>query len=167
MNLLLSDNTKIKIETYENVTSGENDGGVRIYVKDLSVDDIFNKFPDKLSSIKILEDPYTDGDTVVEETVFSATDFILGSSISKDTKTGIVDFCLRPKGIKDSVAQNTADISAINEAIADLASSLSADEETEASSTTEETKEADITESEENSDGKVVSETDQNEKNDA
>lgn len=133
MKLILNDKSEIKIESYENITSGVEKGGVKIRLKDMKVDDIPATLENKLSEIKILSyaiaeiDEHgvaTDSGKTVEETVLTAKNLVLGDKITKDTDSGIVEFSLVPKGLKDDVAQNTADITAINEAIADLASAV-------------------------------------------
>ena len=49
---------------------------------------------------------------------------MLGNLITKDVETGSVTFTIKPQTQDFYIAQNTADIAAINEAIADLAASV-------------------------------------------
>ena len=62
----------------------------------------------------------TDGD----ETVYSLKNATLGNVIAKDIETGSVTFTIKPQTADFYIAQNKADIEAINEAIADLAASV-------------------------------------------
>ena len=116
MKLILSDKTELEIQQYEYIASGDDEGGIRVVTRDLTIEELVEKLKDKLDEVAVK----ADGD----ETVYSLKNATLGNLITKDVETGSVTFTIKPQNADFYVAQNTADIAVINEAIADLAASV-------------------------------------------
>ena len=130
MKLVLSDKTELSIESYEYIVSGEDAGGIKVGIKDVTVDALPDKLAGKLDEIKVQGDPVTemtaenivDGaiNTTPGEILYQLKHVKIGDLIYKDTTTGVVTFTLKPRGIDFDIEQNKADIAAINEAIAHM-----------------------------------------------
>ena len=116
MKLILSDKTELEIQQYEYLSSGDDEGGIRAIIHDITIEKLVEKLKAKLDEVAIK----TDGD----ETVYSLKNATLGNVITKDVETGSVTFTIKPQTADFYIAQNKADIEAINEAIADLAASV-------------------------------------------
>lgn len=116
MKLILSDNSELEIQQYEYIASGDDEGGIKVIISGLTIEDLVEKLKAKLDEVAVK----TDGD----ETVYSLKNATLGNVISKDIGAGSVTFTIKPQTADFYIAQNTADIAAINEAIADLASAV-------------------------------------------
>lgn len=116
MKLILSDNSELEIQQYEYLSSGDDEGGIRVIIHGLTIEELVEKLKDKLDEVAVK----TDGD----ETVYSLKNATLGNVITKDIELGNVTFTIKPQNAEFYIAQNTADIAAINEAIADLAVSV-------------------------------------------
>lgn len=116
MKLILSDKTELEIQQYEYIASGDDEGGIKVIVHGVTIEELVEKLKSKLNEVAVK----TDGD----ETVYSLKNATLGNVIMKDIGTGSVTFTIKPQTADFYIAQNTADIAAINEAIADLAASV-------------------------------------------
>ena len=92
------------------------EGGIRVIIRDIMIEELVEKLKAKLDEVAVK----TDGD----ETVYSLKNATLGNVITKDIAVGNVEFTLKPQTAEFYIAQNKADIEAINEAIADLAASV-------------------------------------------
>lgn len=116
MKLILSDNSELEIQQYEYLSSGDDDGGIKVIIHGLTIEELVKKLKAKLDEVAVKTDS--------DETVYSLKNATLGNVITKDVETGSVTFTIKPQNAKFYIAQNTADIAAINEAIADLAASV-------------------------------------------
>ena len=116
MKLILSDNSELEIQQYEYIASGDDEGGIRAIVHDITIEELVEKLKARLDEITIKTDS--------DETVYSLKNGTLGNVITKDIVVGNVEFTIKPQTADFYIAQNTADIAAINEAIADLAASV-------------------------------------------
>ena len=116
MKLILSDSSELEIQQYEYIVSGDDAGGIRVIIHGFTIEELVEKLKAKLDEVAVK----TDGD----ETVYSLKNATLGNVIAKDIETGSVTFTIKPQTADFYIAQNTADIAAINEAIADLAASV-------------------------------------------
>lgn len=109
MKLILSDETELEIQQYEYIASGDDEGGIRVIIHDLTIEELVEKLKTKLDEIAVK----TDGD----ETVYSLKNATLGNVITKDIAVGNVEFTIKPQSADFYIAQNKADI-------ADLAASV-------------------------------------------
>lgn len=116
MKLILSDETELEIQQYEYIASGDDEGGIRAIIHDITIEKLVEKLKAKLDEITIKTDS--------DETVYSLKNGTLGNVIAKDIGTGSITFTIKPQNADFYIAQNKADIEAINEAIADLAASV-------------------------------------------
>ena len=116
MKLILSDNSELEIQQYEYIASGDDEGGIRVIIHDVTIEELVEKLKAKLDEVAVKTDS--------DETVYSLKNATLGNVITKDIGTGSVTFTIKPQNADFYIAQNTADIAAINEAIADLAASV-------------------------------------------
>lgn len=116
MKLILSNKSDIEIQQYEYLSSGDDEGGIRVIVCGITIEDLVEKLKDNLDEVAVKTDS--------DETVYSLKNATLGNVITKDIGTGSVTFTIKPQTADFYLAQNTADITAINEAIADLAASV-------------------------------------------
>lgn len=134
MKLVLSDKTELNIESYEYISSGEDTGGIKVGIKDITIDALSDKLDGKLDEVKVQSDPIakigtentanSSANASSGEILYQLKNVKIGDLIYKNTSTGIITFTLKPRGIDFDVEQNKADIAAINEAIADLASAV-------------------------------------------
>lgn len=121
--IILKDGTKIDIKEFET-----KDPDIRVVLQDMNYQNAIDTLTtDQVSDVKILNE--------LGETVLTAKDHVLGDNISVNSKEGTVEVTLTVKETREAVvdatkaiqtlqnasAQNTADIDAINEAIASLA----------------------------------------------
>ena len=116
MKLILSDKTELEVQQYEYISSGDDEGGIKVIVHGFTIEELVEKLKAKLDEVAVK----TDGG----ETVYSLKNATLGNVIAKDIETGSVTFTIKPQTADFYIAQNTADIAAINEAVADLAASV-------------------------------------------
>ena len=116
MKLILSDNSELEIQQYEYLSSGDDEGGIKVLIHGFTIEELVEKLKAKLDEIAVKSDS--------DETVYSLKNATLGNLITKDIGTGSVTFTIKPQTQDFYIAQNTADIAAINEAIADLAASV-------------------------------------------
>lgn len=116
MKLILSNKSDIEIQQYEYLSSGDDEGGIKVTIHGFTIEDLVEKLKDKLDEVTVKTDS--------DETVYSLKNAMLGNLITKDVETGSVTFTIKPQNAEFYIAQNTADIAAINEAIADLAASV-------------------------------------------
>lgn len=116
MKLILSDETELEIQQYEYISSGDNEGGIKVIIHGFTIEELVENLKDKLNEVAVKTDS--------DETVYSLKNAMLGNLITKDVETGNVTFTIKPQTADFYIAQNTADIAAINEAIADLAASV-------------------------------------------
>lgn len=116
MKLVLSDNSELDIQQCIHLSSGGDEGGIKVIIHGLTIEELVEKLKARLDEIAVK----TDG----EETVYSLKKATLENVITKDIETGSVTFTIKPQNADFYIAQNTADIAAINEAIADLAASV-------------------------------------------
>ena len=116
MKLILSDNSELEIQQYEYIASGDDEGGIKVIIHGFTIEELVEKLKDKLDEVAVK----ADGD----ETAYSLKNAMIGNLITKDVETESVTFTIKPQTQDFYIAQNTADIAAINEAIADLAASV-------------------------------------------
>ena len=116
MKLILSDNSELEIRQYEYLSSGDDEGGIKVIIHGFTIEELVENLKAKLDEIAIKTDS--------DETVYSLKNAMLGNLITKDIGTGSVTFTIKPQNADFYIAQNTADIAAINEAIVDLAASV-------------------------------------------
>ena len=116
MKLILSDNSELEIQQYEYIASGDDEGGIKVLIHGFTIEELVEKLKAKLDEVAVKTDS--------DETVYSLKNATLGNLITKDVETGNVTFTIKPQTADFYIAQNTADIAAINEAIADLAASV-------------------------------------------
>nr|DAH74646.1 MAG TPA: hypothetical protein [Caudoviricetes sp.] len=109
MKITLKDNTEIKIQSYENKESS-----VLFYIWNMTFEDAKARFTESnTEEVNVFND--------LDEQVASYKGYVLGSKITFDTDANIIEISLEEKATRKLVEQNTADITAINEAIASLA----------------------------------------------
>ena len=121
--IILKDGTKIDIKEFET-----KDPDIRVVLLDMNYQEAIDTLTaDQVSDVKILNE--------LGETVLTAKNHVLGDNISVNSKEGTVEVTLTVKETREAVVdaikaiktlqntseQNTADIDAINEAIASLA----------------------------------------------
>lgn len=121
--IILKDGTKIDIKEFET-----KDPDIRVVLLDMNYQEAIDTLTaDQVSDVKILNE--------LGETVLTAKNHVLGDNISVNSKEGTVEVILTVKETREAVVdatkaiqtlqntseQNTADIDAINEAIASLA----------------------------------------------
>ena len=121
--IILKDGTKIDIKEFET-----KDPDIRVVLLDMNYQGAIDTLTaDQVSDVKILNE--------LGETVLTAKNHVLGDNISVNSKEGTVEVILTVKETREAVVdaikaiqtlqntskQNTADIDAINEAIASLA----------------------------------------------
>lgn len=121
--LVLKDGTKLDIKEFNSENSK-----VEVTLLDMGYQEAVNALtPEQISDIQILNE--------LGETVLTAKGYSLGNSISvnskenttrvsfevKETREAVVDATKAIQTLQNTSAQNTADIDAINEAIASLA----------------------------------------------
>lgn len=121
--IILKDGTKIDIKEFET-----KDPDIRVVLLDMNYQEAIDTLTaDQVSDVKILNE--------LGETVLTAKNHVLGDNISVNSKEGTVEVILTVKETRKAVVdatkaiqalqntseQNTADITAINEAIASLA----------------------------------------------
>lgn len=116
MKLILSDDSELEIQQYEYIASGDDEGGIRVIISGFTIEELVEKLKAKLDDVTVKTDS--------DETVYSLKNATLGNVIAKDIETGSVTFTIKPQTADFYIAQNKADIEAINEAIADLAASV-------------------------------------------
>ena len=116
MKLILSNKSEIEIQQYEYLSSGDDEGGIKVIIHGITIEELVEKLKAKLDEVAVKTDS--------DETVYSLKNATLGNVITKDIGTGSVTFTIKPQNADFYIAQNTADIAAINEAIADLAASV-------------------------------------------
>lgn len=116
MKLILSDNSELDIQQCIHLSSGGDEGGIKVIIHGLTIEELVEKLKDKLDKVAVKTDS--------DETVYSLKNAMLGNLITKDIETGSVTFTIKPQTADFYIVQNTADIAAINEAIADLASAV-------------------------------------------
>lgn len=109
MKIILKDNSEIAIASYENKESS-----VIFNIENMAFEDAKARFTESnTEEVKVFND--------LDEQVASYKEYILGNRITLDTDTNTMEVCLEEKSTRKLVEQNTADITAINEAIASLA----------------------------------------------
>ena len=109
MKIILNDETEVKITCYENKESS-----VLIDLEELTIDEVKAKFTESnTEDVKVFND--------LDEQVAEYTGYVLGNRIVLNQDSNTIEVTLEEKTTKDLVKQNTADITAINEAIASLA----------------------------------------------
>lgn len=121
--IILKDGTKIDIKEFET-----KDPDIKVVLIDMTYQNAVDTLTaDQVSDVKILNE--------LGETVLTAKGHVLGDNVSVNSKEGTVEVNLTVKETREAVvdatkaiqtlqntsAQNTADIDAINEAIASLA----------------------------------------------
>nr|DAQ12018.1 MAG TPA: hypothetical protein [Caudoviricetes sp.]DAQ62636.1 MAG TPA: hypothetical protein [Caudoviricetes sp.] len=121
--LILKDGTNLDIEEFSTL-----EDGVSLTLIDMGYQKTVDTLTqDQVSEVKILNE--------LGETVFTAKGYSLGDSISvnskenttkvtlvvKETREAVVDAAKAIQALQNTSEQNTADITAINEAIASLA----------------------------------------------
>lgn len=121
--LILKDGTNLDIEEFSTL-----EDGVSLTLIDMGYQKTVDTLTqDQVSDVKILNE--------LGETVFTAKGYSLGDSISvnskenttkvtlvvKETREAVVDAAKAIQALQNTSEQNTADITAINEAIASLA----------------------------------------------
>ena len=116
MKLILSDDSELEIQQYEYLSSGDDEGGIKVIVHGFTIEELVEKLKAKLDEVTVKTDS--------DEMVYSLKNATLGNVITKDIAVGNVEFTLKPQTAEFYIAQNKADIEAINEAIADLAASV-------------------------------------------
>ena len=109
MKITLKNNSEIEIQSYEN-----RESSVIFYIGNLTFEDAKARFTESnTEEVTVFND--------LGEQVASYKEYILGNRITLDTDTNTMEVCLEEKSTRKLVEQNTADITAINEAIASLA----------------------------------------------
>lgn len=109
MKIILNDNSEITIASYENKESS-----VVFHIENLAFEDVKVRFTESnTEEVNVFND--------LNEQVASYKGYILGNKILFNTDTNILEIILEEKTTRKLVEQNTADITAINEAIASLA----------------------------------------------
>lgn len=109
MKIILKDNSEITIASYENKESS-----VIFYIENMAFEDAKARFTESnTEEVNVFND--------LNEQVESYKGYVLGNRITFNTDTSILEIILEEKSTRKLVEQNTADITAINEAIASLA----------------------------------------------
>lgn len=109
MKIILKDNSEITIASYENKESS-----VILYIENMAFEDAKARFIESnTEEVNVFND--------LNEQVASYKGYVLGNRITFNTDTSILEIILEEKTTRKLVEQNTADITAINEAIASLA----------------------------------------------
>ena len=109
MKIILKDNSEIKIQSYENKESS-----VIFRIENIAFEDVKARFTESnTEEVNVFND--------LDEQVASYKGYVLGNRITLDTDTNTMEVSLEEKSTRKLVEQNTADITAINEAIASLA----------------------------------------------
>lgn len=109
MKIILNDNSEIAITSYENKESS-----VIFHIENMAFEDAKTKFNESnTEEVNVFND--------LNEQVASYKGYVLGNRITFNTDTSILEIILEEKTTRKLVEQNTADITAINEAIASLA----------------------------------------------
>ena len=109
MKIILKDNSEIKIQSYENKESS-----VIFRIENFSFDEVMTRLTESnTEEVKVFND--------LGEQVASYKGYVLGNRIILDTDTNTMELSLEEKSTRKLVEQNTADITAINGAIAALA----------------------------------------------
>ena len=109
MKIILKDNSEITIASYENKESS-----VIFHIENLAFEDVKARFTESnTEEVKVFND--------LGEQVAEYTGYVLGNRIVLNQDSNTIEVTLEEKTTKALVKQNTADITAINEAIASLA----------------------------------------------
>lgn len=109
MKIILRDNSEIAIASYENKESS-----TIFHIENLTFEDVKEKFTESnTEEVNVFND--------LDEQVASYKGYVLGNRITLDTDKNTMEVSLEEKSTRNLVEQNTADITAINEAIASLA----------------------------------------------
>lgn len=109
MKIILKDNSEIAIASYENKESS-----VIFNIENMAFEDAKARFTESnTEEVNVFND--------LDEQVASYKGYVLGNRITLDTDTNTMEVSLEEKSTRKLVEQNTADITAINEAIASLA----------------------------------------------
>ena len=109
MKIILNDNSEIAITSYENKESS-----VIFHIENMAFEDAKARFTEtNKKEVNVFND--------LNEQVASYKGYVLGNRITFNTDTSILEIILEEKTTRKLVEQNTADITAINEAIASLA----------------------------------------------
>lgn len=109
MKIILNDNSEIAITSYENKESS-----VIFHIENMAFKDVKAKFTEpNTEEVNVFND--------FDEQVASYKGYVLGNRITLDTEKNTMEVCLEEKSTRKLLEQNTADITAINEAIASLA----------------------------------------------
>lgn len=109
MKIILKDNSEIKIQSYENKGSS-----VIFHIENMTFENVKAILTeDNTEEVKVFND--------LGEQVASYKGYVLGNRITLDTDTNTMEVSLEEKSTRKLVEQNTADITAINGAIAALA----------------------------------------------
>ena len=109
MKIILNDNSEISIASYENKESS-----VIFQLENMSFENAKSILTESnTEEVKVFND--------LDEQVASYKGYILGNRITLDTDANTLEVSLEEKSTRKLVEQNTADITAINEAIASLA----------------------------------------------
>ena len=109
MKIILRDNSEIAIASYENKESS-----VIFYIENMAFEDVKARFTESnTEEVNVFND--------LDEQVASYKGYVLGNRITIDTDKNTMEVSLEEKSTRNLVEQNTADITAINEAIASLA----------------------------------------------
>ena len=109
MKITLKNNSEIEIQSYEN-----RESSVIFHIENMAFEDVKAILTEaNTEEVKVFND--------LDEQVASYKEYILGNRITLDTDTNTMEVCLEEKSTRKLVEQNTADITAINEAIASLA----------------------------------------------
>nr|DAO97155.1 MAG TPA: hypothetical protein [Caudoviricetes sp.] len=108
MKIILNDNSEISIASYENKESS-----VIFQLENMAFENVKARFTESnTEEVKVLND--------LDEQVASYKGYILGNRIILDTDANTLEVRLEEKSTRKLVEQNTADITAINDAIASL-----------------------------------------------
>ena len=109
MKIILKDNSEINIASYENKESS-----VIFHIENMAFEDVKARFTESnTEEVNVFND--------LDEHVASYKGYVLGNRIILDTDTNTMEVSLEEKSTRKLVEQNTADITAINEAIASIA----------------------------------------------
>ena len=109
MKIILKDNSEIAIVSYENKSSSAS-----FYIEGISFEEVMKRLTESnTEEVKVIND--------LGECLAMYKDYILGNKLVLDKETNTMEVSLEEKSTRKLVEQNTADITAINEAIASLA----------------------------------------------
>ena len=109
MKIILNDNSEISIASYENKESS-----VIFQLENMAFENAKSILTEaNTEEVKVFND--------LDEQVACYKGYILGNRVTLDTDTNTLEVILEEKSTRKLVEQNTADITAINEAIASLA----------------------------------------------